>query len=466
LVSSQNIKIYRNVLETYFFKNLQKEKRLTKLKKLIVFLSESNSSALKLSHTIEKYFIELKHELANVYLTLPREPPIIQNDPTLSSFKDFTNISSKNSSLIFLNNPAFLLNVNDNFLLTHQKLALMQMELSTVHKNLKKDPCDPIGSIINGLSEGLEILILEKNFIEKSLDFSGRPQMSLENSKTHTKEDYISIELNLIKLKFIDFIAEKFRTKPYRNIIRRVDVDKTIIYFQTIYLIFKPKVIRFNLNKSELTDFMNKKPLSTAGVCMYSRQLLKKYFQCSVDEFLQKFEEHIEICLQKFPSNSNFENLALWHRIQLLEYMLNFNENLKFQKKIVQNMKIVKSQCQFSDQVQFKVACLELKYLVQIKDVEQLLSLLNNLYFFEPFTFDVKKAYQAIKDTFRLDLNPVKVTSILDKLMIITNYEIQKCQIDFDSNEHFLVDFWLFMFTQVEQIHLDDLVIVLRTDIR
>jgi hypothetical protein len=459
------VKISRNELETYFFKELDKEKRLTKLKKLIVFLSESNTSPTRLSHTIEKYFVELKNELGKVYLSLPREPPIIQKDPTLSSFKDFSNIDSKTPSFIFLNNPAFLLNVNDSFILTNQKLSLMQMELSTVNKNLKKDPCGPISDIINGLSDGMEILILEKNIIEKSLDFSGRPDMS-NRCKHHTNENYVSLEMNLIKLKYIDFIAERFRTKPFRNIIRRVDVDKTIIFFQTIFLIFQPRVIRFNLNKTKLKDFMNKKPLSTSGICIYSQQLLRKYFNCSIDDFLQIFEDHIDMCLQKFPPNSNFENLGLWHRIQLLEYMLNFNENLRYQKKIVQNMKIVKSQCQFSDQVQFKVACLELKYLVQIKDIEQLLSLLNNLHFFEPFSFDVVSAYRAIKETFRLDINPVIVTSILDKLMIITNYEIQKCQIDFESNEHFLVDFWLYLFTQVETIQLDELVIVLRTDNR
>ena len=456
----------RNELETHFFQDLDKEKRLLKLKKLIVFLSESNSSHSRLSHTIEKYFIELKNELAKVYLPLPREPPIIQKDPTLSSFKDFSNISSKSDPLIFLNNPAFLLNVNDNFLLTSQKLSLMQMELSTINKKLDKDPCEPVGDIINGLSDGLEMLILEKNIIEKSLDFSGRPDLSMNRCNNHTNGNYISIEMNLIKLKYIDFIAERFRTKPFRNIIRRVDVDKTIIFFQTILLIFQPRVIRFNLNKTKLKDFMNKKPLTTSGICMYSQQLLRKYFKCSIDEFLQLFEDHIDMCLQKFPPNSNYENLGLWHRIQLLEYMLNFNDNLRFQKKIVQNMKIVKSQCQFSDQVQFKVACLELKYLIQIKDIEQLLSLLNNLHFFEPFTFDVVSAYEAIKETFRLDINPVIVTSILDKLMIITNYEIQKCQIDFESNEHFLVDFWLYLFTQVEQIKLDELVVVLRTDIK
>ena len=434
-----------------------------KWKKLIVFLSESETSPVKLSHSIGKYFTELDHELAKVYLTLPRDPPVVKSDPTLTSFRDFSSPSRKYE---FLNHPAYLLNPNDNFLLSHQKLALMQTELLVVHPELKGDPVDSVSRIVSELENGLELLLLEKNVMEQSLDFSGRPELTSTNSLFHSKQDFLKIELNLIKLGFIDFFLERFRTKPFRKLSRRLEVDKTLIYFQTMMLLFQPRMTRFDLSSTGLEDFMGKKALSSSGLGGYCRELLRKYGRGPIEIFLQKFEEHVDSFLTRFEPLPQFSQLCLWHRIQLLEFLLNFNENLKFQKKIIQNMKLVKSQVQFSPQVQFKVACLELKYLVQVKDVEQLLSLLNNLHFFEPFCFDVVKAFHAIHSAFRLDIKPVAVSSILDKLMIITNYEIQKCQIDPETPEHFLVDFWLYLFTQVEEVNLKGLVVSLRTDAR
>ena len=457
----------RNELENYFLSFDNKEKNLQRLKKLLVFLSETDTNPTKLSQTIIKYFEDLNTQLGKVYMTMPRDPPFIKNNQGLSDYRDFDEMKSKKITYFFLNNRAYSLNVNDSFLLTHQKLCLILMEIYSLNPVFKKDPYEQMARFINSPEDGLEILLLEKNVMEKSLDFSGRPVSNLvEGSLMHSNKDYKLLELDMIKLKYVQFIQEKFRTNHYKKINLRLRTDNILIYLSIIKRIFKPRYTNFNLKKTRILDFMSKKPLVSRGIDEYCEALLKKYFDQRVDSFLSDFEESVEETL-KYPSFSNENScLGLWCRLQIIEYYLNFNHNMKYQKKIIRNMKIVKSTCHFSNNLQFKIACLELQFLAQYKDIEQLLSLLNNLYFFEPFDFDVESTYEAIKKTFRLDLNPVEVRTILDKLMIVTNYEIQKCQIDLESKDHFLVDFWVYAFTQIDEVCLNNMVITLRTDRR
>ena len=85
MVDLQSSKISRtpsekNELEKFFFKDLTKEEILKKVRKLIVFQSETLAAPVKLSHSIDKYFIELEENPKELYLTLPREPPVLEEN--------------------------------------------------------------------------------------------------------------------------------------------------------------------------------------------------------------------------------------------------------------------------------------------------------------------------------------------------------------------------------------------------
>lgn len=130
--------------------------------------------------------MELYSNQKNLYITLPREPPILRDNMATQNL-DLASLyevrkhgpNSRRSQIRpqkyqFLNNPEFGLNVNDGFLLTHQKLGLMQMELFLIYLDLGQDPYEAFSRFIHSTEKGMQILVKEKHYTAQSTDFSGR----------------------------------------------------------------------------------------------------------------------------------------------------------------------------------------------------------------------------------------------------------------------------------------------------
>lgn len=432
---------------------------------MIVFTIEVGSNISRISQMILKYFSELKHLSGKIFLTISQNPPILEEISSLSDYKDSKEtINSFSKKYSFITNKSHSLNPNDSFLLSHQKMGLILMEIFSLNNELNGDPYEEVSRFLYQPEIGIEIILSEKNMESQSIDSNSHLLNLEKKSLLHSVEDYKKIEIGFIQLKYIDYILKKFKSKEYNKINLKLKIDKIKIILEIIERIFKPRYSKMNLIKTNLRNFINKQPLNTNAIDYYCDSLVRKYYKQSIDYFLSDFEEFFESCLKEPFFTEEESTLGLWLRIQVLEYFLNFNENLKYQKKIIKNLKIIKGNCFFSQNIQSKIACLELQYLVHVRDIEQLLSLFNNIYFFESFEFDPVEAFEITEEVFKLEFHPVQINSILEKLLIITNYEISKCELSPHSKDSFWITFVLYCFTQVEVLHLSNFIVTLRTD--
>lgn len=275
-----------------------------------------------------------------------------------------------------------------------------------------------------------------------------------------TVEEYKSLELDMIRHRFCEFTLDHLQSPSLSSLRYRLILDCAVLHFNILRQMYPLQSVDLDLSSADLESQLLVKPLSVSSIHAHCEEMLFKYYAQDADFFITAFEQKMEVYMRHAQ---DLPHLALWLRLLLLKFYLAFNHNKRFQNKIVHSLRIVKKEVGFSPNLQFRVACLEVQFLVQAREFVELFSLLNNLYFFESFPVQVTRIHKLVCKVFNLD--NLVVHSIIDKLMIFTNYEIYRCQIT-PERDSFVFDFWLYAFTQVENVEVADFQVKLRTDRR